>query len=437
MALDIASIGGVKRSEPPQPSIYNKAYRHSIVESAYQNSTNLLTQVTGTPRLVEYYRSFVNTDEQPTAFSIHDAPTYQSYTRIKQVIIKQEGDGSYDYNAETGESSKNYSAYVTFGLVPGKYDVLIADIGDGRAGYFFVTEQPEILNFTADKVYRISFQLMGILTEEIFDALDKRVVQELVYSNDSALAGGTALITTKDFSLSSELNAWKGTIAEHILHNFYWNDERTLAYKAELLNQPVHNKQGMVYDHALVNFAKGVIRGDLLFGYPFINLLSIEYSDKHFGTGGNHNIFDLLLRMNFRALRQADNKAVLIDPRNLVSSRNYGNISSSKFDYVLILDKENYERLHQYYVFDGMTNHKIIPNEEIDYFFSDRFYEGGYHGKMEKLIKDIAIDRVINRDDLLEYCEEYFKLEPIKQLYHGVILIYLIELSRRFGPMNG
>jgi hypothetical protein len=52
---------------------------------------------------------------------------------------------------------------------------------------------------------------------------------------------------------------------------------------------------------------------------------------------------------------------------------------------------------------------------------------------MESLIIDILRDDIIDRKKLLAYCNNYFKLERIDQLYHGAILILLLQASRKIG----
>ena len=427
MALNIGPMGRAPEPTPEAPRIYDDSYKHSIVDSKYQPEMSLLTQVTGIPRLTEYYRQYLNESEEPIPFQPNDMATYQSYTRIKNLVIKEEGDGAYNFNPENGESGQNYTAYVIFDLTPILGDVFIADIGDGNAGLFILTEQPELKNFTGNKVYLITYVLQCIVTNELFQELDKRVVDEKVYSRDSAIKGGNAVITTDVYEVEQKLVKWGLTIGNYLLSTFYWNPEKTVALVDDV-NEPTRK----TYDPGLVNFLSAVLPPDLRNLHPPFMKFSTQYGGKDYGYHHNINVWDVLLRGDWNLLQICSNKAWLIDVHRLPATRVYGNISNSKFDLVIVTDEENFKTYQlTYYNMDGFPLIQYNDDETTTYLFSDGFYKGNPQPGIETLITSALRDRIIDRNALLAYCEDYFKLKKWEQLYYGSILLMLIDLSRK------
>ena len=432
MSFDIGPLGTEIPPEPEAPKIYAEEYRHSIVVGTYQPETSLLSMVQGTPFVAEYYRQHGAIDEEPQPFDPDNAATYNSYMRIRKLIIKQEGDGSFNFNPTNGESSKVYTGWVTFDVAPIRGDVFIAEITDGRAGLFQLTQQPEIPEFTANKVYRITFECVGILQKYWADQLDIRVVQEMVYSRDSALSGGVGLITSEDFDLEGELFNWRTTIGNWIMRNFWWNPERTIAFN---VSGDTNIRGGYVYDQYLVNFLCAVIEPDMRTMYPTITQFSTQYGGRDFGMFGTINIWEVLLRGDFNLLSQCTPGATMIGVDRLVNSRLYGNLRSSKFTYFICTDPEEYKLYREYFNMDGFPILRPSPESKISsYLFSDGFYTGAPTGVFENLVWKILKEGLVPRKELLKYCkEEYFKLDKHHQLYYGAILILLIQVSRRFG----
>lgn len=429
MAWETNALGTQGTPEPEVPGLYSEQYRHSLVVSTYQPETSLLSMVEGTPVMTEYYRQRLKRDEEPAPFDPDNAALYQPYNRIKRLIIKKEGKGAFNFDPTKGESDRRYTGFVIMGLNPIIYDCFIIDIGDGRAGFFQIYEQPEIMEFTANKVYRISFQLMGILNKYWADELDRRVQEELVYSRDSALNGGVAIITPGNFDMEGELFGWRTTIANWIMRNFWWNPERTIALPLDESTQ----KSAMVYDQYLVNFINAVFERDLRTSYPIIHQFSTQYGGRDFGMHGTINIWEVLLRGDFNLLSQCDNTASVIGVDRLVNTRLYGNLRSSKFQYFICTDPKEYRLYKEYYNMDGYPILRPSPEKKITYMFSEEFYQGDPQGEFEKLIVDILKEKMVPRERLLNYCKNYFNLSRMEQLYHGAILVMLIQASRRFG----
>lgn len=426
MPVNITPLGAAVPPEPNLPKIYNDAYKHSIVDSSYQPEISILTMVSGSPRLGEYYRQYMQESEEPQPFQPGNTGTYQPYERIKNCIIKQEGGGAFNFDVATGQSTQDINGWVTMEVSPNIYDLIIFDIGDGNAGLFMITEGPEIRNFTANKVYYITYKLMGILTKEDYAALNSRVVKEWVYSKDNALNSGSALLAPDEFEASKELFSWRGTIGNYLMRHFYWNPEKTFAY---------HNAQSQwIYDPYLVNFLAAIMPPDLRTTYPFINQFSIQYGGLERGYHGTINIWEVLLRGDFNLLKICDNKAALMQTTRLANTRLYGNLRSSKFTWFITTNPEDFLQYKAYFNADGYPILQPSISEPVaNYLFSEAFYKGQPTDEFEHLVWSVLKDKILDRQRLLRYCKTYFDLTEREQLYKGAILILLLEASRKLS----
>lgn len=425
MSLFTDPLGIDTPPEPSVPRIYSENYRHSIVDSSWQPEQSLLSMVEGVPVRVEYYRQRLARDEEPAPFGPNLAPTYQKYDRIKNLIVKQEGGGAFSFDPANGESTKVYNGWVIFDLTPNRGDCFVVDIGDGRAGLMHITEQPEPRNFTANKVFYITYQMSGILDRDTFEKLDSRVIEDLIYSKDSQLNGGLSVIATTDFNDTKRLFDWRTTIANYIMHEFYWSPEKTIAFES--------SPGQMVYDQYLVNFLAAMIPPDLRPMYPFINQFSTEYGGRDFGKHGDINIWTVLLRGDFNLLPICDKEAAMIGVNRAVGTRMYGNIRNTKFEYFIATDPERYKLYKAYFNFDGFPILRPSPEVPVTYMFSEEFYKGNWTTKFEQLVLETLKNHVVDRKGLLEYCDTYFNLPKREQLYQGAILLLLLNVARKVG----
>lgn len=422
----ITPLGKEVEPTPEVPKIYSDTYKHSIVDSSFQPERSMLSMVDGAPRMGEYYRCFLNAGEESSPFAPGNTGTYQSYERIHKCIIKQEGDGAFNFNPESAESTKIFNGWAINQLAPIRNDVVIFDIGDGNAGLFAVTEQPEPRNITANKVWYLTYQFLCIVTEEIYQLLNARVVGEFVYDKDAALHSSADVISRGDYQLGQDLFRWKGTIANYLMREFYWNPEKTIVYDTA--------GDEKVYDQYLVSFIKAVLPPELQTTYPFINEFSVQYGGLDRGYHGTINIWEVLLRGDFNLLKICDNKAAMIQTTRLANTRLYGNLRSSKIKWFIATDPENYKLYKQYFNMDGYPIQ--LPSVESTfsgYVFSEAFFTGASDDPFEQLVFSVLRDKVVDKKKLLAYCEGYFDLEKNKQLYHGAILMLLLEVSRKLG----
>lgn len=424
MALNIGPVGVAPSPEPESPKIYSEAYKHPIVDSVYQNEGSLLSMVPGTPVLTEYYRHVVKSGTEVHAFQ-PGSGVYQSSTRIRELIIKFQ-DESYSFNEISAQSSRSGMAYVIFGLVPIKGDAFIADIGDGNAGWFTVTSV-STKEFTANKVYQIEFYFNGILNNDIAKELNDSVIEELVYSRDQHLNGGTPLISTGEFDLKKKVHSWFGTIARYVYEEFYWENERTLSY--------VKNDRHY-YDPYVVNAFMGAIGNDTG-PYPKLSLHTLEYSGNRRAQHGVNNIWDVIVRGDWNMLPRCKPTAAIVDVKRLYSTRLHSSMRATSFTGVIVTNPEDYGDMSGFLKWlDTSIMGVALPNEKIGtYLFSDDFYKGKPAAGFEQMVVDIFKNNIVDLKVLNAYLETYWSLTKWQQFYYSPILLLMINKSRKMGKV--
>lgn len=398
----------------------DKVYRHSIVESHYTPHTSLLSFVSGSPTLVEWYRGSYGTDEEQHAFTPNSIETYSSYKRIRNLIVKlDDGNGSFNFDQTNAQSELTYTGYVIFDLTPNKGDLFIKDIGDGRAGLFKLTEQPEIRSIAADKCYYFEAKLFGVVTEEIENNLNSKVIEDLYYSKDIAVAGGNAVLTKDDTQLNKKLYDFQLAIMDEILGNHFFSDENTIIIPNE--------KNDYLYDPYLAKFLSYTFPVKLLGSRNKIELLNVNYWVDSGKMQEPLTVWDMFYRNGFDHPKRFKQDYFVHNRNEMMNTRGYGNVYYSKMDRVIVIHKPS--AMGQAYDFKGgllpqgvYTPHPSAEGEDYPYYFSKEFYEGG-GTEQEQFIWKMFKDKTIGKKELVDILEKFWDLEPVDKLYMSGIYV--------------
>lgn len=427
MAIFTPSVGDNPSVPTPDgPKAYDAQFRPSIVESRYNNTTSLLSNVTGTPVRVNYYRQYLGKDEQAMGFQMDNVAVYQSYTLIHNLILKFQGKPGYSFDTDKAESTETGTAYVIFDLAPLTGDMFMRDIGDGRAGLYQVEGQPELFNFSADKVYLITFKLLYVVTAEVQANLDSRVVKELHYSKDSVLKGGNALLTSEDVESVKELMKMSYVITQLVLETGYYNPEETIVIPKE------SSADDIIYDPFLAKFLSYVLPLKEVFGSKPINLISTQVGVNYNYTAPK-TVWDAILLKSPGLLAVAPKKLYLYSRRQFWGTRTYGGPIYTKIPYFLSANKLDYSGRGYLYMtpYNAVPAAQPEPITEINSYFSEGFYVGSPANLFEKLIYDMAFNDITDRKALLDYAKTIPTLPPKDILYQGGVIVLMIEGARR------
>lgn len=405
-----------------QPVVQERAmdpvYRHSIVESKYVPHTSFLSFVSGQPGLAEYYRGSYGQDEMQQAFEPDSIETYSSYKRISNLIIKFDTISGYNFDPAKAQSTDVISGYVLFDLTPNENDLFIRDIGDGRAGLYQIFEQPEIKTVAADKCYYITARLQAVVTETIMENLNRKVIEELYYQKDIAVAGGNAILTKFDVDLNRKIYEGRQAIIDDILTNFYFWDENTVTVPNELKDH--------LYDPYLAKFLSYTIPAELLGPRAKIQLLDVNYYVQDKGIQEPITIWDMFYKGMWDHPERFKRKYYTHHRDAMLNTRMYGNVFFSKIDRVINIHLDS-ARMEAYKytgsVFQiGPGIDPPTPGTEYTYYFSEEFYNGG-GTPLEKFIWEMWRDKTVDKARMVEVLDGYWSLEPKDKLYMGGIYI--------------
>lgn len=422
-----------KIDKPKQPElIYDPEYRHPIVASNYVGSTGILTNIPGKPVLVEYYRQVMGASTEAHGFQPDSIETYQSYERIKGLIIKLDGEFANNWDSEWNIVGVEGVARAIFDLGPVPYDVFIADVGDGRAGLFELNSEPRIRTIAMDKIYEFDVKLIALVTEDIQENLNKKTVKELVYSKDSAVKGGNAVLTVGDYQHNVELAKLETVLIQDYLSEFYYEGEKTIV---------VPNDDGeLIYDPYLAQFLSYTFTTRKTGLRDSIATLGITFGKSTVGAS-KLTIWDMFLQLNFAHPERYKQKYYIYDAYQLRNTRYYGNVSFSKMNKVILTESHGASALaYREYgpiLFDAIFQvgkGTDIPIEGVEgtprsYFLSDDFYTGNPTAASEKFIFNFFRDKVVEKDKLIEVINGYWGLSPIERCYMGGIYVLAIRIA--------
>ncbi|UVD32098.1 indole-3-glycerol phosphate synthase/phosphoribosylanthranilate isomerase [Vibrio phage phiKT1028] len=410
-----------------QPTIYNKLYRHAIVDSEYTPHTSLLHNVSGQPIRCDYYRQYLGQGEEVLGLQLNDISTYQSYTEIRNLVYKRDGDPSRNWNEERYEVNQTWMGYFLFDLTPLKGDIFVQDIGDGRAGLVQLTKTPEPMSMARDKVYYCECTLLEEMTQEIEDNIRSKVVETSWFSSESALKGGHAIITENDRTLNDQLDRWAYMISQHLLTTHYWNPERTIAIK---------EGEDYIYDPYLVRYLQRVIPHKYIPGASPIEGLNFTVG-RNFNYEKDLTIWDCFTQGSFDFLPMIDRTMFKYNRTSMMGTRGYTGFLATKFDYIVLPSKLEFNELNPLYVSRDNGLAYRPPVEEPDAYqnyFTDEFYNGSYGNEFEQWCKAFFGDRTVDRAKLLQLCKDYANWEPKDQIYRAGLLVSAIMISKRvFG----
>jgi hypothetical protein len=414
-------IGETPDTKPQQPKIFPEAYKHSIVQSSLVPHTSLLSFINGSPTMTEYYRGMYAEDEEQQGFEPDSIETYSSYTRINNLIIKlDDGEGTFNFDDTKAVSEKMFTGYVLFDLAPGKGDLFIRDIGDGRAGLFSIFTQPQPRTIHADKCYYIEARFQAIVTEAIMNNLNTKVVNELYYQKDVQVAGGNPLLSKSDRNFNLDIQQLQLAIMDEILAKNYFSDEETIIIP--------NDSDDILYDPYLAKFLSYTLPTNLLGMRKQIRILDVNYWADDRQQQEPITVWDMFYRNGFRRPEHYQNEYWVHPRANLMNTRMYGNVYYSKMDRAIVVHED--PAVRQAYMFKGglfpvgpVAPIPEGPGQKYDYFFSKEFYTGEPKDEIEAFVFKMFRDKTVDKEQMVKVLENFWKLTPVQKLYMGGIYV--------------
>lgn len=271
------------------------------VDTKYEPRTSLLQFVSGAKWVVTYYKQLKTSEEASEAFNINRPAPYQQYLRIEEFELKVSSTLQWNADSEQQNGTLQGTALIYPSIVPDVGDTFIADIGDGKAGYFNVQEVTQ-LSHLKDTVYEINFEIIDWLDYETKEALDKKVVKVLHYERSYADYGANPILDEKEHGSFKKLTTWCKHIVSHYFSLFYSNEYDTFLV-------PVPNK--VVYDPFLTEFIQRIWHTDI---HPLRQRLYVYNRDNNYSIMVK-TVWDVMVEANPLMLMTCHNKFGVIPTR--------------------------------------------------------------------------------------------------------------------------
>jgi len=219
--MPIAKIPSVVLPNPAQPPrITTPETPNVVVDSRYTPRKSLITYAQGSNWQAQFYKQILTDDEEPRPFQHEEQGTTQQYLRVNRYIFKVTTDLQHNPIPEQGQMEITGSSIMLPGLVPNEGDMFIADVGDGRAGLFAITNI-DIKSIYLDGAYEVEYAMTDFVTPTLQALIDAHVVQEAVYDLDFARTGKNPIVSSTDYADRDALTYLEKSLIAHFFPTFY------------------------------------------------------------------------------------------------------------------------------------------------------------------------------------------------------------------------
>lgn len=289
-------------TEQYKPKLTDKDYKHSVVSSKHTPMASLLTLVSGTNLTVDYYSQVLGRDEEPSTFDYYKDGAHQQYLYTKGLELKLQSplNQSFDPQDQTANITGNAIMYPYHR--PNVGDVFIADVGDGQAGLFSITEVEKKSMFK-QACYEVNFILSDYLTPDLESKLKQKVVKETEFVKDFMLYGQNPIIATTDKVKLDNLQDLKDDVLADWLSEFYSVEFRTLLVPN---TTPTYDPFIVEMITRIFNKTEHALLQDLQ-----------KFNVDESNTNYNNDIWDVLIERELFMLRSAFSKVAIVNTKTM------------------------------------------------------------------------------------------------------------------------
>lgn len=258
----------IKPIKEYQPEVTDVAYKHSIVNAKRQPLGALLTHIEGSSWTVDYYSQVLGADEENAPYDFNQSGTYQQYLYIKNYELKLQGQLNTTVDPTDQTMTITGTAILYPYMRPNFGDAFIADMGDGKAGLFTITEV-EQKSFFKQACFEIQFVLARYVDLEIDKNIKSKVIKSTEFVKDFMSYGQNPIIATSDKMKYDNLTNLLDDTLNDWLSEYFSNEYRTLI---------VPNSTTPTYDPFLTKMIATVFDGSK---YPLVKELDLLNVDDN------------------------------------------------------------------------------------------------------------------------------------------------------------
>lgn len=426
------TIGNLPTTTTPTqsytPDITDKSYKHSIVDVKRQPLGALLTHIEGSSWSVDYYSQVLGASEEVAPYDYNQAGVYQQYLYIKRMELKLQGQLNTTVDPTDQTVTVGGTAIMYPYMKPNFGDAFIAEIGDGNAGLFTITEV-EKKSLFKQACYEVQFTLVKYVDEDIETNINSKVVKTTEFIRDFMTYGQNPIIATSEKLkydnltnlLDDTLNDWLG--------EFYSNEFRTIL---------VPNGSTPTYDPFLTRMITKIFNKD---EYPIIKQIDLLNVDDH-NLNYYTDIWSVLLKRELYMLRPCFDEYYLVNSKQLngnpfLQTAYYAGIK------MIVLPKPEGNLADERIGLTGILSGGMLTGTDIpavgftlpamvnnnNYIFSQDFYLNKSSVGMtdiEYMVHDYLHERALNWNKLTTAVESRHKWTRIQRFYAVPVLLLLL-----------
>ena len=418
-----------------QPVIDPRPERSIVVDTQYTPATHLLAHVEGSNWPVIYYRQQLGIGDELRPLQLGTTATHQQYQRIDNLPFKVNSSLTQSQDTDTKEFQVTGESTIFYGLVPNLGDMFIADVGDGRAGLFTLTET-ERMSYSKDACYRVAYVHVGYLNETYQADLDLKTVSRVVFDMTMLELLDNPFVAESDYQRLVRLQQLDARLRTHFVERFWSPDVQTLKLPQQFT---------VVYDGFHANYCRTIGLMDLshpiriyhngLMRYEHVKTIwqclydmtadEIPYCHRTF-TNVSVSVFkDKPVQRGvafspFLETIYPAGEFYTDDPAAVITAGLWPTLGTEP------------RTVPSMPTISGVPYFNLIGGDEC-YVFSRAFYDlqSESMSVLERLVFNMLSGVDVKSDELLLLCNHVLKLRPIDQFYFIPVLSLLINYARR------
>lgn len=418
--------------KPPQnkqdvnPKIMPEVYRHAIVDTRQIPLASLITYMEGSNWTTTYYGQVIGADQSVADFDPNQASAYLQYTKIERYIMKLQGSLSESQEATNNVFTVTGSALMYPFLKPNVGDVFIADVGDGKAGQFKITNVLKKTLFT-ESVFEIEFVMARYCDKALEDKLNSLVVNTYFFKRDFLHYGQNPMLTQSQVHNVDLLGTYIKQLRNEWLSEFYSHEHKTIL---------VGGQKDATYDPFVT---KTILRMFNTTDHPDVQHIR-ELNCDDFNIPNTKSIWDALLNQDVSLLRLCFSKIESISRKRFRPNPNFNGIRFSRISYVIVPDN-GYNNVDKSIILDApfameQTDRisELMPAnlKQQQYLFSEAFYKQEQtQCAFENMVLSYLNNKIISPEVIYPYVTNARSWSSLERFYYIPIILILMQVSLR------
>lgn len=294
---DIVNKPKVDKTVPLQGN-----YDSTILDGQYRNLRTFLADLEGMTVTTQFYHALLGAQDVVDIPDLLGSEYNAQFKYIKNYQVKFQGSRSFSKDSSQGKSSLTGTFNTYPGFVPNKYDLFTMEAGEGSRFLCYVNDVTET-DYRMDRSSSCSFKVIERITPEVQQALDRRVVETVVF--DKRFMSSNPLIKEQTLVSLETIKQKREALCQQYFDLFYDTATKLFLYKTEMehmsetlphlfTGEPCH----VVYDELTARAFRTAIPDYGRFSNRPINQVNSGYGD-HRGV----SLWDMLATRKEHLLR--------------------------------------------------------------------------------------------------------------------------------------